>query len=77
MGEKEREEESIRASSDDPRSSIGRNLSSQELKFIASTRVTCTYKKRGVSPKIQRKRFREIEGLGLGRLPTFLLRSKR
>ena len=73
MGEKEREKDSIQASSDDLWSSIGRNSSSQKLKFIASTRATHMYKKRGVSPKIQRKRFGGIEGLGLGRLTTLLL----
>ena len=37
----------------DPRSSIGRNSSSKELKFIVSMRATLVYQKQGVSPKIK------------------------
>ena len=49
----------------DPWSSVGRNSSSQELKFISSTRATRVYKKRRVSLKIQRKIFWKIKGFGL------------
>ena len=33
-------------------------------------RVTCTYKKGGISPKIQMRRFQEIKDFELGRLLT-------
>ena len=41
--------------------------SSQELKFIYSTRATRTYQEREISLKIQRNRFEEIKGFGLRR----------
>ena len=68
------EEEKSKTSFDDPRSSVGRNSSRQELKFIASTRAMRTYQKEEISPKIQRRRFGEIKFLILGGalgLPNF------
>ena len=58
---------------DDPWSSIDRNSSSQELKFIYSTRATRVYQKRGISPKIQRRRFGEIKVFGFLRCSRDLL----
>ena len=62
-----RAREKSKFSFDNPQSSIAQNSSSQELKFISSTRTTHTYQEREISPKIQRMRFREIKGFGLGR----------
>ena len=42
---REEEEEKAKTSFDDPRSSVSRNLSRQELMFIASTRATRVYQK--------------------------------
>ena len=39
------EEEKSKTSFEDPQSSVSRNSSRQELKFIASMRATLTYKK--------------------------------
>ena len=44
-----------------------RNSSGQKLKFIASTRAMRVYQKRGISPKIQRRRFGEIKVFRLRR----------
>ena len=41
----EEKERKSKTSFHNPRSSIGQNLSSQELKFIASTRATRVYQK--------------------------------
>ena len=49
-----REREKSKFSFSDPRSSVGQNSLSQELKFISSTRATRTYHERGISLKIQR-----------------------
>ena len=38
-----RGKEKSKTSFGDPQSSVGRNSSSQELKFISSTRATCMY----------------------------------
>ena len=43
--EKEEKEEKSKTSFNDPRSSVGRSLLRQELKFITSTRATRTYQK--------------------------------
>ena len=59
-----------KASSQDLQSSVGRFTSGQEQKFIASTRGTRGYLKRGISSKIQEERFCEIEVVGFKRLPT-------
>ena len=68
VGEKEGEEErSPRLLSKILRGPLGRNSSSQELKFIASTRATCMYQKGRISPKIQMRRFGEIKGFRLMR----------
>ena len=56
------------------RSSIGRNSSSQELKFIYSTRATLTYQNRRILPKIQKRRFGEIGFFKLRRCSRGLLR---
>ena len=58
MGEKREKKRAFKPSFDDPQSSVDRNSSSQELKFIASTRATRVYQKGGISPKIQMRRFR-------------------
>ena len=50
-----------------PSNFIGRNSSSQELKFITSTRAMCVYQKGGISPKIQMRRFGEMKVFGLRR----------
>ena len=67
MEEKEGENKEIQGKSSfgDPRSSVSRNPSSQELKFISSTRATHMYQEQGISLKIQRRRFGEIKGFGL------------
>ena len=73
MCERERKRKRKRASKlsfDDIRTSVSRNSSRQELKFISSTRATRTYQKGGISPNIQMRRFQEIKDFGLGRLPT-------
>ena len=70
MRKEKREKGELRAFSQDLRSSVGRFSSSQEQKFIASTRGTCGYLERRISPKIQEGRFREIEVVGFRRLPT-------
>ena len=62
-------------SSQDLRSFVGRFSSGQEQKFIASTRGTPGYIERGISPKFQEGRFREIEVVGFMRLPTRVSRS--
>ena len=58
---------------DDPWSSVSRNSSSQELKFIYSMRATHVYQKGGISPKIQRRRFGEIKVSGFWRCSRDLL----
>ena len=63
-------ERRAKASSRDLQSFIGLFSSGQERTFIASTRGTRGYLERGISPKIQKRRFREIEDVGFGRLPT-------
>ena len=68
--ERERGEEESQASSHNIRSSMGWFSSGQEQNFIASTRGTRGYLKRGISPKIQEGRFREIKVVGLRRLST-------
>ena len=73
--EREREREESQASFQDLWSSVGRFSSGQEQKFIASTRGTCRYLKRGISPKIQEGRFREIEVVGFRRLRTHVSRA--
>ena len=55
---------------DDLWSSIGRNSSRQELKFIALMRATRIYQKCGISLKIQRMRVWEIKDFRLGMLLT-------
>ena len=65
--ERGREREKSKSSFGDPQSSVGWNPSSQELKFISSTRATHTYQERGILLKIQRRRFGEIKGFGLMR----------
>ena len=59
MGEKERKEKKkkSRAYFSDLRSSVGRNSSSQELKFIYSTKATHTYQNHGISSKIPKRSF--------------------
>ena len=70
MREETRERGEPRASSQDLRSSVGWFSSSQEQKFIASTRGTLGYLERRISPKIQEGRFWEIEVVGFTRLST-------
>ena len=51
---------------------VCRKSSSPELKFSASTRATHRYRKRGISPKILRRKFGEFKDFRLGsvlRLP--------
>ena len=73
--EKKRERGEPKASFQDLRSSVSRFSLGQEQKFISSTRGTCGYLKRGISPKIQEGRFWEIEVVGFRRLPTRVSRS--
>ena len=61
------EGEEFKSSFNDPRTSIGQNSLSQELKFISSTRAMRTYQERGISPKIQIRRFGEIKCFALRR----------
>ena len=68
--EDKRERGEPRASSQDLWSSVGRFSSSQEQKFITSTRGTHGYLERRISSKIQEGSFREIEVVGFMRLPT-------
>ena len=68
-------ERRAKASSRDLQSFVGLFSSGQERKFIASTRGTRGYLERGISPKIQKRRFREIEDVGFGRLPTHVSHS--
>ena len=75
--EEKRERGEPKAPFQDLRSSVGRFLSSQEQKFIASMRGTHGYLERRISPKIQERRFQEIEVVGFRRLPTHVSRSKR
>ena len=63
-------ERRAKVSSRDLQSFVGLFSSGQERKFIASTRGTRGYLERGISSKIQKGRFREIEDVGFGRLPT-------
>ena len=63
--EREGEGEKSKTSFDDLQSSVGRNSSSQELKFITSTRTMLGYQERGISPKIQRRIFWESKFSGL------------
>ena len=44
-----------------------RNSSSEELKFITSSRITRVYQKAGISINIQRMRFGEIKFIGFRR----------
>ena len=48
--------EKSKTSFGDPQSSVGRNSLSKELKFIASTRATCTYQKEGGFTKDPKKK---------------------
>ena len=64
-----RGKEESQASSHDLWSSTGRFSSGQEQIFIASTRGTHGYLKKGIFPKIQEGRFWEIEVVGFRRLP--------
>ena len=64
---REAEEEKSKTSFDDPRSSVSRNLSRQELKFIASTRATHVYQIGRISLKMQWGIFGEIKIFGLRR----------
>ena len=75
MGKKKRKRERkrIQPSFHDPRSSVNRNSSGQEPKFIVSTRVTLGYQKRRISSKIRRKRFWEIGFFGIRRCSRDLL----
>ena len=73
--ERRRGKEESQDSSRDVRSSMGRFSLGQEQMFIASTRSTCGYLKRGISPKIQEGRFREIEVVGFRRLSTLVSRA--
>ena len=59
MGEREKEEKrkNSKAYFLDLWRSIGQNSSSQELKFIYSTRATRMYQNRRISLKIQKRRF--------------------
>ena len=66
MREREEGKSASKLSFNDPRSFVGRNLSSQEPKFIASTRATCGYQKRGISSKIQGGDLGESNFSGLG-----------
>ena len=68
--DRRRGKEESQAFSHDLRSSEGWFSSGQEQKFIASMRGTRGYLKRGISPKIQDERFREIEVVRFRRLPT-------
>ena len=70
---KRENKEKSKTSFDDPRSSDGWNLSSQELKFIYLTRATHVYQKRGISPKTQMRRFGEIKVFGFMRFSRDLL----
>ena len=73
--ERRRGKNESQASFQDLRSSAGRFSLGQEQKFISLTRGTHGYPKRGISPKIQKGRFREIEVIGFRRLPTCVLRA--
>ena len=70
MREEKRERGEPRASSQDLRSSVGQFLLGQEQKFITSTNDMRGYLEKRISPKIQERRFREIEVFGFRRLPT-------
>ena len=59
-----------RDSFQDLRSFVGRFLSGQEQKFIASMRGTCGYLERRISSKIRERRIREIKVFGFRKLPT-------
>ena len=69
-----RERNRIQPSFHDPRSSVSRNLSRQEPKFIVSKRAMHGYQKRKISPKIQRRRFGEIGFFELRRCSRYLIR---
>ena len=60
----------VQASRYDLRSSVGRFSSGQGQEFIASTRGTCGYLEQEISPKIQERKYQEIEVFGFRRLPT-------
>ena len=59
-----------KASFQDLRSFVGRFSLGQEQKLIASTNGKRGYLERRIFPKIQERRFREIEVFGFRRLPT-------
>ena len=61
-----RERKRFKASFSYLRSSVGRNSSSQELKFIYSMRATRTYQNRRISSKIKKLRFGGNQRRGLG-----------
>ena len=65
LGEKGGEREKSKISLGDSRSSVGRNPSSQKLKFISSMRSMRTYQEQGFSSKIKMRRFGEIKCFGL------------
>ena len=58
---KREKEEKSKTSFDDPWSSVSRNSSGKELKFIYSMRAPRVYQKRGISLKIQRRISGEIK----------------
>ena len=68
--ERRRGKEESQASSHDVRCSVGQFSSGQEQKFISLTRGTHGYLKRGILPKIQEGRFKEIKVVRFRRLPT-------
>ena len=61
-----RERKGSKDSFSDPRSFVCPSSSDQELKFIYSMRATRMYQNRRISPKIQKRRFREIKGVCIG-----------
>ena len=78
LHEREEEEKQFKTYFNDSQSSVSRNSSRQELKFIALTRVICVYPKFTEDPNEeiwgnQSFRVKEV----FLRPPTFLLRFKR